>query len=406
MKSAKFWMLAGLLALPAVSRGQETRPGEVFGPQNWQRVKEMLPVTLLQRLKKDWSITIGEPALVTVYPPYEEATRKHAGVAKIDADGGLVNHMGGRPFPNVAPSDPQAGLKWAYNGYWAWVGDDFSSFDNKGVNHWNRWIVDRNGNEIVQGFGVKGVYANGRVKLEPKPGYPGLTHMEQHYMQTLTSPRDVAGTTFISLRVYDPKVEDDMWIYIPSIRRIRRFPTSQRCQTIAPSDYSYDDSNGFFGKVSRFNYKYLGKKKMLAIVSYGGEPFPYKRNPGDYLPLNIKFEPRDFHVVEQVSKDPNYCYSKRVMYMEETIGTILMTQLYDRKGELWKEYTAFRYNLNLADPKWTSPPYHPWVQALLYNLQTNHGTTSNLGKFLVDTGVRPEEFSLASLERMVRGGKL
>ena len=47
----------------------------------------------------------------------------------------------------------------------------------------------------------------------------------------------------------------------PSIRRIRRATTTQRCQTLAPSEFNLDDINSFNGKITDFNYKFLGEKK-------------------------------------------------------------------------------------------------------------------------------------------------
>jgi hypothetical protein len=75
-------------------------------------------------------------------------------------------------------------------------------------------------------------------------------------------PRDAAGTTTLEIRYDDPKKSDDLYIYIPSIRRIRRATTTQRCQTLAPSEFNLDDINSFNGKITDFNYKLLGEKKF------------------------------------------------------------------------------------------------------------------------------------------------
>jgi hypothetical protein len=48
---------------------------------------------------------------------YEDASAAHAGQARIDEKGNLRGHVAGMPFPpeTIAPDDPQAGAKWAWN---------------------------------------------------------------------------------------------------------------------------------------------------------------------------------------------------------------------------------------------------------------------------------------------------
>jgi hypothetical protein len=48
---------------------------------------------------------------------FEEATRRFAGQARLDADGNLENHVAGLPFPpeKIDPQAPDAGLRWAWN---------------------------------------------------------------------------------------------------------------------------------------------------------------------------------------------------------------------------------------------------------------------------------------------------
>ncbi len=82
-------------------------------------------------------------------------------------------------------------------------------------------------------------------------------------------PRDTAGTTTLEIRYSDANREDDLYIYVPSIRRVRRAPPTQRCATIAPSEFNFDDINNFNAKVADFNYRLLGRTKMLGNLVSG-----------------------------------------------------------------------------------------------------------------------------------------
>ena len=48
---------------------------------------------------------------------YREATERFAARAKLDEDGNLAGYVAGLPFPpeSIAPGDPEAGVKWAWN---------------------------------------------------------------------------------------------------------------------------------------------------------------------------------------------------------------------------------------------------------------------------------------------------
>jgi hypothetical protein len=48
---------------------------------------------------------------------FDEATKRFAGQARIDADGNLSGHVAGLPFPpdSIDPESPDAGVKWAWN---------------------------------------------------------------------------------------------------------------------------------------------------------------------------------------------------------------------------------------------------------------------------------------------------
>src|SRR3990170_2375868 len=105
-----------------------------------------------------------------------------------------------------------------------------------------------------------------RVTLDPKPVIPGYEDKDSIQLRIDSYPRDSAGTAILEIRYTDPKRPDDLYLYIPTLRRIRRATTTQRCLTLAPSEFNLDDINFFSGKITNFNYRLLGEKK--ALTSY------------------------------------------------------------------------------------------------------------------------------------------
>ena len=64
------------------------------------------------------------------------------------------------------------------------------------------------------------------------------------------SPADVQGTGIL---VYDYEAKpDDVWIYLPALRKTRRIVSSQRAQSFMGSEFSYGDLN--IPSLDEFNY--------------------------------------------------------------------------------------------------------------------------------------------------------
>ena len=54
-----------------------------------------------------------------------------------------------------------------------------------------------------------------------------------------------------------------------------------------------------------------------------------------------KFERCNLLVVDAINKDPNYIYSKRVMYIDPETYYIMWEDIYDEKGRFWKCFGNF-----------------------------------------------------------------
>ena len=132
-----------------------------------------------------------------------------------------------------------------------------------------------------------------------------------------------------------------------SIRRVRRAPPIQRCATIAPSEFNFDDINSFGGKITDFNYRFLGRSKMLG--NFAQEQVPFYRKSGDYLPLKESWEIVEAYGLEITPKDPSYCYPRKVIYFDVQTFETFWTMIWDAKGSYWKEQFAFRSPVTLPD---------------------------------------------------------
>jgi uncharacterized protein YxjI len=383
----------------AYAADTDLKPGDTIGPQNWQRIQGMVGENFLNRVKSGHTIQIKAPKAYRHLKEYTDATEAHSGKTRLGANGELIGYLAGQPFPKLDLKEPQIGQKLAWNFFWRWLGDDYKTGGAVKGGKIIRSAIERNGAERRADLVSYFLFPRTRYNLDPKPTIPGYEHIDYMQLRVDSYPRDAAGTTTLEIRYSDPKRADDLYIYIPSIRRIRRATTTQRCQTLAPSEFNLDDINSFNGKITDFNYKFLGEKKILANLSQ--ENFPFKRKQGDYLPLDEKWEIVDTYVLEITPKDADYCYAKKVLHLNKVTFDTHWTLMWDKRGEYWKEQFGMFTPVKLGDGR------EVWSvgDIAIVNVQNGRSTIVSATR-AYNRGYPASMFSLATLESIMRGGSI
>jgi hypothetical protein len=57
--------------------------------------------------------------------------------------------------------------------------------------------------------------------------------------------------------------------------------------------------------------------------------------------LHNEWERRPVYVLQLTQLDPNYIYSKRILYIDKESFTLLFTENYDQKGRLYRTHENF-----------------------------------------------------------------
>jgi uncharacterized protein YxjI len=402
--AAKFFLaliLCGFAAAPQSSPAADAdlKPGEVISGQNWQRIQGMVGENFLNRVKAGHKLQIKEPKVYRPLKEYVEATEKYSGKVGLGPNGELLNYVAGQPFPKIDPSDSQIGQKLAWNFFYRWLGDDYKTGGAVKGGKIIRAAIEKDGSERRADLVSYFLFPSTRYSLNPKPALPGYEHIDYIQLRVDSYPRDASGTTTLEIRYKDPKRADDLYMYVPTIRRIRRLTTTQRCQTLAPSEFSLDDINSFNGKITDFNYKYLGDKRILANISQ--EQLPFNRKPGDYLPLDEKWHVVDTYTLEITPKDPEYCYPKKILHLNKVTYDTHWTLMWDKRGEYWKEQFGFFTPVKLADGR------EAWSvgDVVIVNVQNGRSTIVTATR-AYNQGYPASMFSLATLQSVMRGGSI
>jgi hypothetical protein len=180
---------------------------------------------------------------------------------------------------------------------------------------------------------------------------------------------------------------------------VRRAPPIQRCATIAPSEFNFDDINSFGGKVTDFNYRFLGRSKMLGNLAQ--EQIPFFRKSGDYLPLKESWEIVDTYALEITPKDPTYCYARKVIYFDVQNFEAFWTMIWNAGGRYWKEQFALRSPVRLSDGQEALSV----GTVVITNVENGRSTLVDAVR-TYNQGYQPSLFTLATLQTVMRGGAI
>jgi len=75
------------------------------------------------------------------------------------------------------------------------------------------------------------------------------------------SPADVKNTAFLSYDWDDDNKEDDNWLYLPALRKVKRIASSNKKDSFMGSDFSYADMGGL--KLSEWDFKFVKQSEMV-----------------------------------------------------------------------------------------------------------------------------------------------
>jgi hypothetical protein len=281
-------------------------------------------------------------------PPavYRDATERNRGKARIGPDGSLEGYESGQPFPVDeidCKEDPQAGIKIAWNFDYRWQGA--GAVAHGYYSYWDR------GEELPLYY--EGTARNIWLAHRPEPEFESKggdlfrgENRKLAYGVEVLAPFDAKGITLLNYRYKSsdgPLAEarnDDTWVYIPTLRRVRRISTAQRTDAVSGTDFTFDDFGSFFGIPPQYQWECLAEVKILAPVNSRVKAYPYTRDH-NFGPYGLSFaddrwELRPALKVRFVPRNADHPYSEKVLYIDRQTFEPLYSFAYDRKGELWK----------------------------------------------------------------------
>jgi hypothetical protein len=371
-----------LLAATVTSVPAQVAPGDTINKSNADKVKDLVSPGVYWCVQHGWPMKIIETKPITLRKLFTEATEKYSGQVKLTPDGlGLLNYVAGRPFPTIDTSEKFAPVKIMHNYSMQVTIDDLDlrnfDADTGPISEDRPLQVERH--FLIDHF--RRLSYIGRLYVDPKPEIPNKEGF--HYKETLhplIEPFDLKGVGFTYYRYTEPSKQDDSWLYLPSLRRVRRLSTAQRSDALFGQDTDQDSYGGYAGQIAWMDWKLLGSKEALAAFHTTAFPVKWGDGASDWS-FDGEWEKRNMWVVEGTSKLPQYAYSKRVLYVDKDVYAISYSDMYDRGGQLWKVWLN-NFSFKKEAYPGSSMKYDeetPFIPAIvMVDMQLEHATKASL----------------------------
>lgn len=128
-------------------------------------------------------------------------------------------------------------------------------------------------------------------------------------------PKDVAGTKMLTWT--HKKKDDDQWLYLPSIKRVKRISSRNKSGSFMGSEFSYEDLGS--QEPEKYQHKFLADEKLNG---------------------------RSVWKIQRIPMDKNSGYSKQILWTDKEYNGALKMEYYDRRGSLlkvaeFKDYKKF-----------------------------------------------------------------
>ncbi|PZN94910.1 MAG: RND transporter [Alphaproteobacteria bacterium] len=180
------------------------------------------------------------------------------------------------------------------------------------------------------------------------------------------SPADIAGTAVLTV---ENAGDDDIWVYLPALKKVRRLAASNRRDAFVGTDFSYGDVLGH--PVEEWTHRLLRTETVDGAATFV-----------------VESQPRDAAVAAATG------YSRRVSWLRTADRVPVKAEYYGPQATLMKVYMAT--DIRLVDP--ARRCFQPMRQ-VMRNVVTGHMTVIEYSSFKTDVPVAAEQFQPRSLER-------
>jgi len=228
-------------------------------------------------------------------------------------------------------------------------------------------LFDRHGRVRERGLTI--ISLRGRESPGASPSAPDGDRL----LVRFSYPNDIRGTSFL---VWEhPNSDDERFLYLPSLGRVRRIAGAETQESFVGSDFTYEDIGG--REFNDYTYAFAGPDGGNASWSptVGGAPRPAWR-------------------LESRRKDTSADFPRVVSLVLKDTFVVVGADVYNRRNERQKVYSVRR--LEQIEGIWTV------MESAMTNALEKTRTDLLVGSADYNVGLKDTDFSRRELERAPR----
>lgn len=243
----------------------------------------------------------------------------------------------------------------------------FAEEDAKQIMQKSQDAITLDGSEAISTMTINDGKGNQRVrklsnasKREPSKG---LTKSVMRFLE----PADVKGTGML-IYEYENK-DDDMWLYMPALRKVRRIVSSEKAKSFMGSEFTNADITK--PKIEEYTYKLIGSDTIDSVECW-----------------KIEITPATKEIAS------SYGYSKKLAWIGKPDYVTRRNEYYDLDGKLLKVMVV--KSIKLLDEK--NKKYQT-MDATMENKQNGRSSRFLIEKVVFNPNVKEEYFTTDYLQK-------
>lgn len=190
------------------------------------------------------------------------------------------------------------------------------------------------------------------------------------------APENVRGLSVLTWTYLSPDRDQDVWLWLPSLRKIRRISQTEGDDSFMGTDFTYEEVVS--RKWGDETYTLLGEESFPGHTSLQDGTTYYQNTPT--------------YVIEASPKRKDWYYSKRKVTLEKKTALRILDSYFDEKGRNQKNIFVY------WKPIEGSQLEMEWLLEVK-NFDDNHNTIIYLEWLKFDTGLKEGFFTERTLMR-------
>lgn len=138
----------------------------------------------------------------------------------------------------------------------------------------------------------------------------------------ILGPQNIKGLSVLTWNYLDPGRDQEVWLWLPSLRKVRRVSQSEADDPFMGSEFTTEEMST--RKWEDETYKMIGEKTFSGYTAaINGKTY---------------YKDKDCYVVEAVPKQKDWYYSKRIVWLDRDFSGLVFDEVYDPAGRKWKTF--------------------------------------------------------------------